>query len=53
MLEAVLNHVNKHARIPVCGMISQYKKVNHMATTPWMSSYSVKCLHIHLRTCIV
>ncbi|XP_018848449.1 2-alkenal reductase (NADP(+)-dependent)-like [Juglans regia] len=26
MLEAVLNHVNKHARIPICGMISQYKK---------------------------
>ncbi|GLT73357.1 hypothetical protein SLA2020_452230 [Shorea laevis] len=27
MLEAVLNHVNKQARIPVCGMISQYKKI--------------------------
>ncbi|CAL5200549.1 unnamed protein product [Lathyrus oleraceus] len=27
MLEAVLNHVNKHARIPLCGMISQYNKV--------------------------
>uniref|UniRef100_A0A7N2MCA8 Uncharacterized protein n=1 Tax=Quercus lobata TaxID=97700 RepID=A0A7N2MCA8_QUELO len=27
MLEAVLNHVNRHARIPVCGMISQYKKI--------------------------
>ncbi|KAF8410731.1 hypothetical protein HHK36_003268 [Tetracentron sinense] len=27
MLEAVLNHVNKRARIPVCGMISQYNQV--------------------------
>ncbi|KAL9670828.1 hypothetical protein QQ045_008386 [Rhodiola kirilowii] len=27
MLEAVLNHVNLHARIPICGMISQYNKV--------------------------
>ncbi|KAK7848209.1 nadph-dependent oxidoreductase 2-alkenal reductase [Quercus suber] len=27
MLEAVHNHVNRHARIPVCGMISQYKKI--------------------------
>ncbi|XP_061336657.1 2-alkenal reductase (NADP(+)-dependent)-like [Gastrolobium bilobum] len=27
MLEAVLNHVNKCARIPLCGMISQYNKV--------------------------
>ncbi|XP_059661080.1 2-alkenal reductase (NADP(+)-dependent)-like [Cornus florida] len=26
MLEAVLNHVNKGAHIPVCGMISQYNK---------------------------
>ncbi|KAG6657790.1 2-alkenal reductase (NADP(+)-dependent)-like [Carya illinoinensis] len=26
MLEAVLNHVNKYARIPICGMISEYKK---------------------------
>ncbi|KAF2284943.1 hypothetical protein GH714_032819 [Hevea brasiliensis] len=26
MLEAVLNHVNNHARIPLCGMISQYNK---------------------------
>ncbi|KAI8558282.1 hypothetical protein RHMOL_Rhmol04G0078900 [Rhododendron molle] len=27
MLEAVLNHVNQGARIPLCGMISQYNKV--------------------------
>ncbi|KAF8410730.1 hypothetical protein HHK36_003267 [Tetracentron sinense] len=27
MLEAVLNHVNTRARIPVCGMISQYNQV--------------------------
>ncbi|KAL5731253.1 hypothetical protein ACHQM5_004001 [Ranunculus cassubicifolius] len=27
MLEAVLNHVNYKARIPVCGMISQYNTV--------------------------
>ncbi|KAA8526513.1 hypothetical protein F0562_008284 [Nyssa sinensis] len=27
MLQAVLNHVNKGARIPVCGMISQYNKI--------------------------
>ncbi|XWS59742.1 hypothetical protein CRYUN_Cryun08bG0147600 [Craigia yunnanensis] len=26
MLEAVLNHVKLHARIPVCGMISQYNQ---------------------------
>ncbi|XP_039686100.1 2-alkenal reductase (NADP(+)-dependent) isoform X2 [Medicago truncatula] len=28
MLEAVLNHVNKYARIPLCGMISQYNQVD-------------------------
>ena len=28
MLEAVLNHVNLRARIPLCGMISQYKQVS-------------------------
>ncbi|KAL6143891.1 PREDICTED: 2-alkenal reductase (NADP(+)-dependent)-like [Fragaria vesca subsp. vesca] len=27
MLEAVLNHVNHHAKIPLCGMISGYNKV--------------------------
>ncbi|KAM2060336.1 hypothetical protein ACFX1T_045542 [Malus domestica] len=27
MLEAALNHVNKHAKIPLCGMISGYNKV--------------------------
>ncbi|KAM7492351.1 hypothetical protein LguiA_035272 [Lonicera macranthoides] len=27
MLEAVLNHVNRGARIPVCGMISQYNQI--------------------------
>ncbi|XP_004289171.1 PREDICTED: NADP-dependent alkenal double bond reductase P1-like isoform X2 [Fragaria vesca subsp. vesca] len=27
MLEAVLNHVNRHAKIPLCGMISEYNKV--------------------------
>lgn len=27
MLESVLNHVNKFARIPLCGMISQYNQV--------------------------
>ncbi|XP_021822882.1 (+)-pulegone reductase-like [Prunus avium] len=27
MLEAVLNHVNKNAKIPLCGMISGYNKV--------------------------
>lgn len=27
MLEAVLNHVNQHAKIPLCGMISGYNKV--------------------------
>ncbi|KAK7272287.1 hypothetical protein RJT34_28787 [Clitoria ternatea] len=27
MLESVLNHVNKYARIPLCGMISEYNKV--------------------------
>jgi len=27
MLESVLNHVNKYARIPLCGMISQYNQV--------------------------
>ncbi|XP_050208268.1 2-alkenal reductase (NADP(+)-dependent)-like [Mercurialis annua] len=28
MLDAVLKHVNRHARIPLCGMISQYNKVS-------------------------
>ena len=27
MLEAVLNHINMKARIPICGMISQYNQV--------------------------
>ncbi|RXH89979.1 hypothetical protein DVH24_032336 [Malus domestica] len=27
MLEAALNHVNKHAKVPLCGMISGYNKV--------------------------
>ncbi|XP_021822911.1 NADPH-dependent oxidoreductase 2-alkenal reductase-like [Prunus avium] len=27
MLEAVLNHVNKHAKIPLCGMIPEYNRV--------------------------
>ncbi|PKI68591.1 hypothetical protein CRG98_010995 [Punica granatum] len=27
MLEAVLNHINPHARISLCGMISQYNTV--------------------------
>ncbi|XP_057954644.1 2-alkenal reductase (NADP(+)-dependent)-like [Malania oleifera] len=27
MLEAVLNHVNSHARIALCGMVSQYNEV--------------------------
>ncbi|KAI4363791.1 hypothetical protein MLD38_019962 [Melastoma candidum] len=27
MLEAVLRHVNRYARIPLCGMISQYNQV--------------------------
>ena len=53
MLEAVLNHVNTHARIPVCGMISQYKKVTHM-TTPFLSSYfftfSFHQTHTHTAT---
>nr|DAD23380.1 TPA_asm: hypothetical protein HUJ06_024843 [Nelumbo nucifera] len=31
MLEAVLNHVNNKARIPVCGAISQYNQVHLLA----------------------
>ena len=27
MLESVLNHINKYATIPLCGMISQCNKV--------------------------
>ncbi|KAL6143893.1 hypothetical protein ACLB2K_054588 [Fragaria x ananassa] len=27
MLEAALNHVNKHAKVSLCGMISGYNKV--------------------------
>ena len=30
MLEAVLNHINMNARIPVCGMISQYNQVSQI-----------------------
>ncbi|TXG55373.1 hypothetical protein EZV62_020629 [Acer yangbiense] len=37
MLEAVLNHVNKHAHIILCGMISQYNKV-------WTERYGVRNL---------
>ena len=28
MLDEVLNHINKHARIPLCGMASQYNVVS-------------------------
>ncbi|XAR68106.1 NADPH:quinone reductase [Bertholletia excelsa] len=37
MLEAVLNHVNKYARIPLCGMISDYN-------TPWTEREGVRNL---------
>ncbi|KAL5794092.1 hypothetical protein ACOSP7_002686 [Xanthoceras sorbifolium] len=37
MLEAVLNHVNNHAQITLCGMISQYNKV-------WTERYGVRNL---------
>ena len=30
MLEAVLNHINMNARIPVSGMISQYNQVSQI-----------------------
>ncbi|XP_057822946.1 uncharacterized protein LOC131035288 isoform X1 [Cryptomeria japonica] len=35
MLEAVLNHINMNARIPLCGMISQYNQ-------DWKESYGVR-----------
>ncbi|XP_057822118.2 2-alkenal reductase (NADP(+)-dependent)-like [Cryptomeria japonica] len=37
MLEAVLNHININARIPVCGMISQYNQ-------EWEKCYGVRNL---------
>ncbi|KAH9318786.1 hypothetical protein KI387_020555, partial [Taxus chinensis] len=37
MLEAVLNHINMNARIPICGMISQYNQ-------DWKESYGVRNL---------
>ncbi|KAI6704056.1 hypothetical protein NL676_013192 [Syzygium grande] len=37
MLEAVLNHLNTHARIPLCGMISQYNQV-------WTERFGVRNL---------
>ncbi|KAH9318793.1 hypothetical protein KI387_020562, partial [Taxus chinensis] len=37
MLEAVLNHINTNARIPVCGMISQYNE-------DWKQTYGVRNL---------
>uniref|UniRef100_A0A0D6QVZ8 Enoyl reductase (ER) domain-containing protein n=1 Tax=Araucaria cunninghamii TaxID=56994 RepID=A0A0D6QVZ8_ARACU len=37
MLEAVLNHINLNARIPVCGMISQYNE-------NWKQHYGVRNL---------
>ncbi|GLJ21108.1 hypothetical protein SUGI_0385840 [Cryptomeria japonica] len=37
MLEAVLNHINMNARIPVCGMISQYNE-------DWKQTYGVRNL---------
>lgn len=33
MLEAVLNHLNTHARIPLCGMISQYNQVKRKTSS--------------------
>jgi NADPH-dependent curcumin reductase CurA len=39
MLEAVLNHVNKHARIPLSGMISQYNKVNGSYNVNFIESF--------------
>ncbi|KAH9318784.1 hypothetical protein KI387_020553, partial [Taxus chinensis] len=38
MLEAVLNHINTNARIPICGMISQYDKGD------WKGRYGVRNL---------
>lgn len=32
MLDAVLNHVNNGARIPVCGMVSQYNLVSQLTS---------------------
>ncbi|KAL6287358.1 hypothetical protein ACE6H2_011748 [Prunus campanulata] len=40
MLEAVLNHVNKNAKIPLCGMISGYNKEVNM-----QGFMVVSCLH--------
>ncbi|GLJ22395.1 hypothetical protein SUGI_0421550 [Cryptomeria japonica] len=37
MLETVLNHINMKARIPLCGMISQYNQ-------DWKESYGVRNL---------
>eukprot|EP01018_Ginkgo_biloba_P009153 Gb_23107 [translate_table: standard] len=37
MLEAVLNHININARIPLCGMISQYNE-------DWKQRYGVRNL---------
>ncbi|KAK3433429.1 hypothetical protein EUGRSUZ_D01328 [Eucalyptus grandis] len=37
MLEAVVNHLNTHARIPLCGMISQYNQV-------WTDRFGVRNL---------
>jgi NADPH-dependent curcumin reductase CurA len=47
MLEVVLNHVNKHARIPVCGMISQYKEVNHVDVINILAWFSIEMTMHH------
>lgn len=39
MLEAVLNHVNKHAKVSLCGMISGYNKVN--------DTINANCMYLH------
>ncbi|CAJ1956306.1 unnamed protein product [Sphenostylis stenocarpa] len=42
ILESVLNHVNKYARIPLCGMISQYNQ--QLVVQVWTERYGVRNL---------
>ncbi|KAA3460694.1 2-alkenal reductase (NADP(+)-dependent)-like isoform X2 [Gossypium australe] len=44
MLEAVLNHVNPHARIPVCGMISQYNQLVVLLYDPSLLGFQIPCM---------